>query len=193
MLVKRKIDNVELEVLKLESGSYMLPNGVELSKADMTEQFIPIKPKVVKSTEPEINIPPPSVEFVGDDLSGIFKAISIASGQMVNLNKGKEAFNYKYITLGQVIDMTRKPLMDNGLSIMNFTGTYFIGKQLMARTEVVCSHDSGSRISSVFDVPVDANKKQALVQSIATVHSYCVRYHRVNLLGIAGQDDTDGV
>jgi len=57
---------------------------------------------------------------------------------------------------------------------------------------MVVSHKDGGMIRSVFDVPVSENKKQALVQSIATVQSYCVRYHRVNLLGIAGEDDTDG-
>jgi len=192
MRIRNKATGVAMDATKNTDGTYTV-NGETLTKEQMTELYTPIKEKAKEeSDDVSINIPPPKVEFVGDDLSAMFEAIAKVSGQMVNLNKGKEAFNYKYITLGQVIDMTRKPLADYGLAIMNFPSTYWIGKQLMTRVELILSHKSGCRISSVFDVPVDGNKKQVLVQSIATVQSYCVRYHRVNLLGIAGEDDTDG-
>ena len=190
MKVRSKEDNREYEATKKDDGSYSV-QGVVYTREEMADKFVPIKE--VKKETLKMNIPAPKVEIHGaDKIPALFEAIAKASGQMTNLNKGKEAFNYKYITLGQVIDMTRKPLDNNGLAIMNFPSTYIVDDQLIARVEVIVSHKDGAHISSVFDVPVSENKKQALVQSVATIHSYCVRYHRVNLLGIAGEDDTDG-
>ena len=190
MRVRSKDDNREYEATKKDDSSYSV-QGVVYTREEMAEKFIPIKE--AKKEVVKMSIPAPKVEIHGGDkIPSLFEAVAKASGQMTNLNKGKEAFNYKYITLGQVIDMTRKPLDDNGLAVMNFPSTYIVDDQLIARVEVIVSHKDGAYISSVFDVPVSENKKQALVQSVATVHSYCVRYHRVNLLGIAGEDDTDG-
>ena len=190
MRVRIKATGVATEAEKQTDGSYIV-DGVSYTREKMSELFEPIKE--VKKEGVKMSIPAPKVEIHGGDkIPSLFEAVAKASGQMTNLNKGKEAFNYKYITLGQVIDMTRKPLDDNGLAVMNFPSTYIVDDQLIARVEVIVSHKDGAYISSVFDVPVSENKKQALVQSVATVHSYCVRYHRVNLLGIAGEDDTDG-
>ena len=190
MRVRIKATGVATEAEKQTDGSYIV-DGVSYTREKMSELFEPIKE--AKKETVKMNIPAPKVEIHGGDkIPSLFEAVAKASGQMTNLNKGKEAFNYKYITLGQVIDMTRKPLDDNGLAVMNFPSTYIVDDQLIARVEVIVSHKDGAYISSVFDVPVSENKKQALVQSVATVHSYCVRYHRVNLLGIAGEDDTDG-
>ena len=189
MRVRIKATGVATEAEKQTDGSYIV-DGVSYTREKMSELFEPIKE--AKKEVVKMSIPAPKVEIHGREIPSLFEAIAKASGQMTNLNKGKEAFNYKYITLGQVIDMTRKPLDDNGLAVMNFPSTYIVDDQLIARVEVIVSHKEGAYISSVFDVPVSENKKQALVQSVATVHSYCVRYHRVNLLGIAGEDDTDG-
>ena len=178
-----------VSAVKNEDSTYLV-EGQIVKKEDMSSKYGKVKPKEKESKE--VNVQAPKVELHGDKLPELFEAIAKASGAMTNLNKGKEAFNYKYITLGQVIDMTRKPLLDNGLSVMNFPSTYLVGDTIIARVELIVAHKDGSYISSVFDVPVKPNGKQALVQSIATIHSYCVRYHRVNLLGIAGEDDTDG-
>ena len=181
--------NAKVVAVKNENGSYLI-EGKTIEAKDMAELYK--RPTVAKTNNVKVNIPAPTVKIVGDNVSALFEAMAKASGAMINLNKGKEAFNYKYITLGQVIDMTRKPLADNGLSVMNFPSTYIVEDQVIARVELIVSHKDGAYISSVFDVPVKENKKQAFVQSVATIQSYCVRYHRVNLLGIAGEDDTDG-
>ena len=192
MKVQNKESKVVSEAVKVNDNTYMVEEK-EVAKTDMAKLYDIVQP-VVKPKEDKMNtnIEPPRVNIVGDTIPALFDAIAKTSGDMVNLNKGKEAFNYKYITLGQVIDMTRKPLATNGLSVMNFPSTYIVNNQVIARVEMIVSHKSGSYMSSVFDVPVMENKKQAFVQSVATIQSYCVRYHRVNLLGIAGEDDTDG-
>jgi uncharacterized protein (DUF2147 family) len=194
MKVKNKQTGVVVEATKINETTYSV-EGKEVAKTDMATMYEivkAVKPAVAKPITNKINIVAPTVEIGGDKVAELFDAIAKASGQMKNLNKGKEAFNYKYITLGQVIDMTRKPLADNGLAVMNFPSTYIVEDQVIARVEMIVSHKDGSYISSVFDVPVNENKKQQFVQSVATIQSYCVRYHRVNLLGIAGEDDTDG-
>lgn len=188
--VKNINTNAVCEAVKNEDGSYTVENKT-LSREDMAKSYRAVKEEV-KKDESKINIDAPLVEIKGDNIPALFNAIAVASGEMKNLNKGKEAFNYKYITLGQVIDMTRQPLSDNGLSIMNFPSTYIVDNQVVARVTLIVAHKEGGYITSVFDVPVEENKKQAFVQSVATIQSYCVRYHRVNLLGIAGEDDTDG-
>ena len=190
MKVKEIKTNTVYEAVKSEDGSSYEVNGVKVLKEDMAKSYVVVP--VAKVAGVKVNIPAPKVTINGDKVAELFDALSKASGEMKNLNKGKEAFNYSYITLGQVIDMTRKPLADNGLSIMNFPSTYIVEDQVIARVEMIVAHKDGSHISSVFDVPVKENKKQAFVQSVATIQSYCVRYHRVNLLGIAGEDDTDG-
>ena len=192
MKVRNRRTGIVVEATKKEDGSYSC-EGAVFTKEEMGSSYEIVKEKPkVEAIEVPAGFAPPKVNLVGDDLSGIFKAIAKASGQMTNLNKGKEAFNYKYMTLGQVIDMTRKPLADEELSIQNYPSSYYIGKQLMARVELIVGHGSGAYISSVFDVPVNPTPKQIVIQAIATAQSYCVRYHRVNLLGIAGEDDTDG-
>ena len=190
MKVKEIKTNTVYEAVKSEDGLSYEVNGVKVLKEDMAKSYVVVP--VAKVAGVKVNIPAPKVTINGDKVAELFDALSKASGEMKNLNKGKEAFNYSYITLGQVIDMTRKPLADNGLSIMNFPSTYIVEDQVIARVEMIVAHKDGSYISSVFDVPVKENKKQAFVQSVATIQSYCVRYHRVNLLGIAGEDDTDG-
>jgi len=182
----------EYEAIKEADGSYTV-GGQKFTKDEMGAKYRPVKAKAeAKAEEVMVNIKPSTICIKGVNVPALFEAIAKVSGEMKNLNKGKEAFNYKYITLGQVIDMTRKPLADNGLAVMNFPSTYVMNNQVFSRVELIVSHKEGAYISSVFDVPVNENRKQAFVQSVATIQSYCVRYHRVNLLGIAGEDDTDG-
>jgi len=141
MLVKRKIDNVELEVLKLESGNYMLPNGAELSKADMTEQFIPIKPKVAK--EKELAVTSRS-DDMSDDISSLAKDLCKANGQMTNGKKDKEGYGYSYMTLGNLSEIVRPVLAKNNLAVMQTHNSN--GKTVTTHTKLI--HSSGQWITT---------------------------------------------
>lgn len=98
-------------------------------------------------------------------------------------NKGK--YKFCYSTLDCVMDMIRKPLADNGLSIIHALDNDSQGP--ICETRLL--HASGQWISTWVPVIVSEG---ANAQGWGSSISYARRYGVVSLLAIAAEEDDDG-
>lgn len=124
-----------------------------------------------------------SVEF--DKLAA---AIAKAQGAMENAEKGAENLAFKrdgkpstYATLGNVWDAIRKPLADNGLSVMQWPRT--VDKGVEIETELL--HESGQFMRDTLWLPCPT----MTVHTIGSTITYGRRYALMSIVGIAPEDD----
>ncbi len=93
-------------------------------------------------------------------------------------------YSYNYSDLADILDMVRKPLAENGLSIMQMpnsaSGVCEIYTQL--------SHNSGQWIGSTISYPISAGD----IKLLGTAITYLRRYALSAMLGLASDDDDDG-
>lgn len=91
---------------------------------------------------------------------------------------------FGYSTLGDLKEVSRKPLSDNGLSIIQpLSGS---GKDVVVTTRL--SHSSGQWIESDFSMPAMDIKPQ----TIGSIATYVKRYSYAAMLNIPDCDDDDG-
>jgi hypothetical protein len=119
-------------------------------------------------------------------MSEIHKALAKAQSEFPEISKdGKVSYgktNYKYTTLPNLIKSVRPVLNKNGLSISWSTQD----------EHMICTlfHASGESITSSLKMCSFASKTE---KDIGALSTYFRRYTYENLLGIAGQEDTDGL
>jgi len=94
-------------------------------------------------------------------------------------------FKSKYADLGDVWEVARKPLSDNGIAVIQSPENCDSGNVLV-KTMVI--HTSGQWITSELEMPVDKNTAQGYGSAI----SYGRRYLLASLIGIYTDDDDDG-
>lgn len=95
---------------------------------------------------------------------------------------GKVEFNktqYKYATLGNIIDKIKPAMKAGGLSFSQTINSEGI------RTLLICKED-GSTLESLMAIPGSQDPKQ-----IGSQITYFRRYMLVSILGIVGDDDKD--
>ena len=94
-----------------------------------------------------------------------------------NKETGKKAM---YADLQSIVEATRKPLSDNGLSVL----------QLVNKSSLMTTlhHTSGQQLESEMDLLNDKNNMQGLGSAI----TYARRYAMSTILGIVTEDDDDG-
>lgn len=93
-------------------------------------------------------------------------------------------FNSKYATLNSVMDVVKKPLLDNGLTISQWIEKTEKGEVLTT----FLLHISGqfmSSSSSLLTVKAD-------MQSQGSAISYAKRYAIASIVGVVSEDDDDG-
>lgn len=117
------------------------------------------------------------------ELNELANSLSIAQGQIDDASKDTKNpfFKSKYADLAAVRAVIRKPLSDNGLSIVQLPSSSDLG--ISVRTMLM--HKSGQYISEVLEIPV--GKKDA--QSYGSAISYARRYALMSILNIAAEDD----
>ena len=118
-----------------------------------------------------------------ENIGQLAKALSLAQGQMQSAKKTSENpyFGSRYADLSQIIDVARKPLVDNGLAI-----TQLIVPELdFAEIQTVLMHESGEWIASGIRLqPAKPNP-----QGMGSALTYARRYAYAAILGIASEDD----
>lgn len=139
-----------------------MPDGIQAIDATVQPQF--------------------DIELHGD-LSKLFGALAKAQGEMKNAAKESENphFKSRYADLANVLDAGRKPLADNGLSLIQIphnTG------QMVALTSIL-GHSSGAWIKGT--AKVKPGKDDA--QGMGSVITYLRRYCFSAMVGIAQEDD----
>lgn len=128
-----------------------------------------------------------------EQIGELATALAKAQSAFVAVPKGKTAtvemrsggkYSYKYADLADALDVARKPLSENGLSIVQAPAQLERG---VCSVTTMLLHISGQWIKST--LALDA--KDATPQSIGTVITYARRYSLAGMLGLATDDDTD--
>ncbi|MDO8669953.1 MAG: ERF family protein [Dehalococcoidia bacterium] len=93
-------------------------------------------------------------------------------------------FHSRYSSLGAIWDAIRKPLSENGLSVVQTT--FEREDRLFLKTTLF--HSSGQWLET--DYPISVAKSDP--QSIGSALSYSRRYSLCGLLGVSSEEDDDG-
>lgn len=93
-------------------------------------------------------------------------------------------YSYNYSDLADILDMIRKPLAENGLSISQMPSS----NDGACEVYTLLSHTSGQWIGSTIRYPVSAGD----IKLLGTAITYLRRYALAAMLGLASDDDDDG-
>ena len=183
--VKNINTNAVCEAVKNEDGTYTVENKT-LSREDMSKSYRAVKEEVKK--EEEFNVIS-SNETMSEDISKIAMSLIKANGEMINGKKGKEGFNYKYMTFESLVDLVRPVLLKHGLCIMQ---THQLnGNNVATHTTVL--HESGQWFKSTMEIPLSPSKQLSIPQQVGVVCTFTKRYVVQSIFMIASEDDNDGV
>ena len=128
-----------------------------------------------------------------DTISELSAALAKAQGSFTNPPRTREVevslkaggkYKFKYATLDGIMDMLRKPLADNGLSLVHSLATDNEGT--VCETRII--HASGQWMSTWVPVLVAAD---ANAQGWGSAMTYARRYGVCTLLAIAADEDDD--
>ena len=114
-------------------------------------------------------------------LNELAAALAKAQGAMNNasMNRINPHFKSKYADLAALWDAVRKPLSDNGLSVVQIIRDGSLHTMLL--------HTSGQRLCSDYPLPATARP-----QEMGSALTYARRYSLSALVGIAADEDDDG-
>jgi len=113
-------------------------------------------------------------------------ALAKCQGALSSVGKDREVkgtYSFKYATLSAIWDVVRKPLAENGLSVIQLPS---IGERKVF-VETRLQHASGGWVSSLIEMPV----AQQTPQGIGSALSYARRYALSAMLGVVSDDDDD--
>lgn len=119
----------------------------------------------------------PADDMLLNELAG---ALAKAQGAMNNasMNRINPHFKSKYADLAALWDAVRKPLSDNGLSVVQIIRDGSLHTMLL--------HTSGQRLCSDYPLPATARP-----QEMGSALTYARRYSLSALVGIAADEDDD--
>ena len=125
-----------------------------------------------------------------ESIANLAAALAIAQGQITTAPKDKVAgvgkFRYTYSTLDDIWKACRKPLSDNGLSVIQIPTNDADGFYL----ETILVHSSGEWISGTMVLPVLAGRMSEL-QAMGSAITYARRYMLGAIVGVTTDDDDD--
>jgi hypothetical protein len=119
-------------------------------------------------------------ETTGALASALAKAQSVMKS--AKFNKQNPHFKNKYADLASIIEATRKPLTDNGLSITQ--ATEMNGSGFGLRTTL--RHSSGESVDAFYPLPANAKP-----QELGSALTYARRYSLSSIVCIAADEDDD--
>lgn len=122
-----------------------------------------------------------------DEIAG---ALALAQGAITNAEKDRvnPHLGNKYMTLTSVWDAIRKPLSDNGLSIVQVTEADDDGAVLLL-TRLM--HASGQYIEATYPVIGMENRGVNAAQAAGSALTYARRYSLTSLIGVVADEDDD--
>lgn len=102
---------------------------------------------------------------------------------------GQKVYDYGFAPYDEIIRVIRQPLADNGLSYTH--DTKMEGNTLT----VTCTlqHTAGAKRTATFTGPFDNSGGKNPLQGIGSTRSYGKRYTLTDVLGLATEEDDDGV
>lgn len=126
-----------------------------------------------------------------EQINDLAAALAKAQATFVPVSKtGNNPFlKSKYVTLDSIIEMTRKPLSDAGLSYTQMLDAD--GEGLPVLTTMLM-HSSGQWLSSGVIVRAISGKGTNELQELGRSITYMKRYALAAMLGVSSDEDTDG-
>lgn len=121
-----------------------------------------------------------------DSIVEFATAFAKAQGQMANAVKNRKNPHFKseYADLASVVDVIRKPLADNGLSVMQPCRVTEFGLEV----ETFVMHTSGQWVSETMTMPLPNNANS---QVLGSAQSYGRRYGLNSMFCLASEEDDD--
>lgn len=126
-----------------------------------------------------------------ESIAELASALSKAQGQIkpAKMDKVNPYFKSKYATLGSVWEVCRKPLADNGLSIVQ-SPIAPLGDLNAIGLTTRLFHSSGEYLEDTMYITMEASKNNA--QAAGKIITYLRRYALSAMLGIVADEDNDG-
>jgi hypothetical protein len=126
-----------------------------------------------------------------ESIANLAAALAVAQGQIKTAAKDAKAdtgkFSYSYATLDAIWEVARKPLSENGLSVIqiptNDDGAFYL--------ETILAHSSGEWISGTMMLPISSGRMSEL-QAMGSAITYARRYMLGAMVGVTTGDDDDG-
>lgn len=121
-----------------------------------------------------------------EQIEQLAEALAVAQGQIETAKKDSTNpyFKSKYADLASVFDAIRKPLADNGLSIVQIPTIKNLGVEL----ETSLIHSSGQYITGKLQMPF----KEPSPHAIGSAITYARRYSLQSIVGVCSDEDDDG-
>lgn len=113
----------------------------------------------------------------------IYAALCKMQAALTTVEKGRQAYNFKYADLATIWEMIRRPLTDNGLSVTQLVNTENDKTYLITRL----MHISGDAIESKALMEYAPKK----VTEFGALITYYRRYMLSAMLGIVSDEDID--
>ena len=123
-----------------------------------------------------------------NEVTNIFKAICECKKDFLPLQKNKQGYGYKYVTLDAVIDMLNTVLPKHGLGFVQFPSTN--GCDYSLTTRVI--HESGEWLEDTITFSLTEISKANDTQKLGASVTYFRRYTLSSIFGIAADEDVDG-
>lgn len=118
----------------------------------------------------------------------IFKALSECKKDFIPLQKNKQGYGYKYVTLDVVIDMLNNVLPKYGLGFVQFPSND--GENYSLTTRVF--HTSGEWLEDKITFSLTEISKANDTQKLGASVTYFRRYTLSAIFGISTDEDVDG-
>lgn len=125
-----------------------------------------------------------------ESMAKMAKPMSVMLGEMVNVFNSKSGYGYKYAPLNEVLDKARPTLSKHGFGLTQLVSTSGVDKIIV---KTVLMHESGEYISCMMELPPTDVKGTVQIQKMGASITYARRYQITAILGMAGEEDTDGV
>lgn len=125
-----------------------------------------------------------------ESIAELAAALAKAQGAMTaaKMDSVNPFLKNKYADLGSVIQASKKPMSDNGLSYSQHPS---IGDGSVSITTVLM-HSSGQWLESTITLPFEISKGLSLAQAMGGVITYLRRYSLAAIFGLYADEDVDG-
>ena len=115
--------------------------------------------------------------------------LSKIHGEIENVAKSKNGYNYKYAELSQVTDLILPLLAKYNLAVSQLPNTVTEnGLTKVVLLTLIMSKDGGI-LANTLEMGVTINKGMSLAQSVGSVITYARRYSLTAMFGMAQADD----
>lgn len=121
-----------------------------------------------------------------ESINELASALSKAQLSLESAKKGSSGYGYNYSDLATVIETSKKPLSDNGLSVTQLLGD---GVDDKVSITTVLMHSSGQYISSRLELEIPDMKGVNDSQRRGAAYSYGRRYALQAILNMASEDN----